>query len=370
MEKEKREEVALFKMKTLKNLKNPKFDANPLKNTLLKAHRKEILTLVMITTALFLTSFISAWSNNTFNNSLTSENLTLLYQKAQYDKGLPYNVSTLLSEGYSTGNWIAQNMSINNLTLDKLTFSIWVSSGTSGNVFYRIKYLSNLTQVAECDLGLASALFTLPTFTPFLRECDFSPDIYLNGDYYFMIMMNDTTSGSVRVYYETTNEIEGNRTENLSDSITSYSDDLVMRMTFNNLTYKSPTRWLKVPENTYVSNGFLNLSRYKNWNLSSFSYDNINKSISTTTPLSLYFSSDGNNLYVLHADTYDIVQYNLSSPYNISSATSLYSIDVYAQERLPQDIFFKLDGTKMYVTGSYYDYIRQYSLSTAWNLST
>jgi len=46
------------------------------------------------------------------------------------------------------------------------------------------------------------------------------------------------------------------------------------------------------------------------------------------------------------------------------------SFSVSSQETSPKGVFFKSDGTKMYVTGQSSDYTYQYSLSTAWDVST
>jgi sugar lactone lactonase YvrE len=46
------------------------------------------------------------------------------------------------------------------------------------------------------------------------------------------------------------------------------------------------------------------------------------------------------------------------------------SFSVAAQDTVPTDLFFKPDGTKLYVCGQTNDRIYQYSLSTAWDIST
>ena len=46
------------------------------------------------------------------------------------------------------------------------------------------------------------------------------------------------------------------------------------------------------------------------------------------------------------------------------------SFSIASQETSPKGVFFKSDGTKMYVTGQTSDYTYQYSLSTAWDVST
>ena len=42
------------------------------------------------------------------------------------------------------------------------------------------------------------------------------------------------------------------------------------------------------------------------------------------------------------------------------------SINIQTQESAPQDLFFKPDGTKVYITGQSGDDVNEYNLSTAW----
>ena len=56
---------------------------------------------------------------------------------------------------------------------------------------------------------------------------------------------------------------------------------------------------------------------------------------------------------------------------DISSASyDSVSFSVNSQDTAPQGIKFNSDGTKMYIVGSTNDNVYQYSLSTAWDLST
>lgn len=55
---------------------------------------------------------------------------------------------------------------------------------------------------------------------------------------------------------------------------------------------------------------------------------------------------------------------------DFASGTQLNSLDVSSQENEAQALFFKSDGTKMYYAGINNDTVYQYSLSTAWDIST
>jgi DNA-binding beta-propeller fold protein YncE len=89
-----------------------------------------------------------------------------------------------------------------------------------------------------------------------------------------------------------------------------------------------------------------------------------------TTPQGLFFKPDGTKMYVIGSAGDDVNEYNLSTAWDITTASYLQNFSVAAQETNPQGIFFKPDGTKMYVIGTAGDDVNEYDLSTAWDVST
>lgn len=108
------------------------------------------------------------------------------------------------------------------------------------------------------------------------------------------------------------------------------------------------------------------------WNISTASYqNNISLSARDTSPMGLFFKSDGTKMYFIGGNTYSIYEYTLSVPWEIIYSSYTQSFSVSAQETLPTGIHFKSDGTKMYITGHQFsNKITEYNLSTAWNIST
>lgn len=104
----------------------------------------------------------------------------------------------------------------------------------------------------------------------------------------------------------------------------------------------------------------------------SSSYANVNFSVATqdTSPTGLTFKSDGTIMYV-SGDTGNVIEeYALSSAWNVSTASHTSSYDVSSQTTDLEDVTFKTDGTKMYVLGGgTNDTVYQYSLSSAWDSS-
>jgi DNA-binding beta-propeller fold protein YncE len=107
------------------------------------------------------------------------------------------------------------------------------------------------------------------------------------------------------------------------------------------------------------------------WDISTASYvQNFSVSTQETLPSGLFFKDDGTKMYVLGYSGDDVNEYSLSAAWDISTASYVQNFSVSAQETTPAGLFFKPDGTKMYVGGQSGDDINEYSLSTAWDIST
>ena len=108
------------------------------------------------------------------------------------------------------------------------------------------------------------------------------------------------------------------------------------------------------------------------WSLSRAAYTNASFSVAaqSTGPEDIAFKTDGTKLYVLGGG-FGVFQYSLSTAWNLSTASyDSVSFSVTSEDATPTSLAFKSDGTKMYVVGNANDTVYQYSLSTAWNLST
>ncbi len=107
------------------------------------------------------------------------------------------------------------------------------------------------------------------------------------------------------------------------------------------------------------------------WDISTASYASISFSVTTqeATPRALFFKPDGTKMYVLGQTGDDVNEYDLSTAWNVSTA-SFVRASAAVGEATPTGLWFKDDGTKMYVTGQTNDTVREFSLSTAWNVST
>jgi photosystem II stability/assembly factor-like uncharacterized protein len=102
-------------------------------------------------------------------------------------------------------------------------------------------------------------------------------------------------------------------------------------------------------------------------------YDSIYFSVSTEdlTPTGLAFNSDGTKMYIVGSNTDSVYQYTLTTAWDISTASyGSVSFSVSTEDLTPTDIAFNLYGTKMYIVGASKDKVYQYTLTTAWDIST
>ena len=120
--------------------------------------------------------------------------------------------------------------------------------------------------------------------------------------------------------------------------------------------------------------GVLQYSMSTAWDLSTLSYDSVSFSVATQTgtrPQSLSFKTDGTKFYVVSTGNDTVFQYSLSTAWDLSTASyDSVSFSVSSQGNEPYGLTFKYDGTKMYISDLGNDFIYQYTLSTAWDLST
>lgn len=89
-----------------------------------------------------------------------------------------------------------------------------------------------------------------------------------------------------------------------------------------------------------------------------------------TSPQSLALSSDGTKVYIAGNANDKIVQYSMSTPWDISTAVYSQNVAVGAYDSLPFGLAFSSDGTFMYISGMTLDNVRRFTLSSAWNVST
>lgn len=89
-----------------------------------------------------------------------------------------------------------------------------------------------------------------------------------------------------------------------------------------------------------------------------------------TSATGVAFNDDGTKLYVVDGSGATIESFTLSTAYDVSSGSHTNSLDVSGQDGSPQGISFRENGERMYVAGDTNDSVFQYDLSTAFDIST
>ena len=109
------------------------------------------------------------------------------------------------------------------------------------------------------------------------------------------------------------------------------------------------------------------------YDVSTASYDSVSFSVASqeTSAQSVAFNDDGTKMYVTGYATDAVYQYSLSTAYDVSTASyDSVSLDISSQDTAPQKILWNPSGTKLYMLGYSSDKISQYNLTTAYDLST
>ena len=88
-------------------------------------------------------------------------------------------------------------------------------------------------------------------------------------------------------------------------------------------------------------------------------------------PWSVEFKPDGTKMYMVGGQNNTVYQYDLTTAFDVTTASyASKSFSVITQAPNARSLTFKPDGTKMYILDNAGDDIYQYSLSTAWDVST
>lgn len=111
------------------------------------------------------------------------------------------------------------------------------------------------------------------------------------------------------------------------------------------------------------------------FDISSASYDNVNKNVypQATQPRDIVFNSDGTRMFIV-SDTTNVrfvYQYNLSTGFDVANASySGYSYNLASQDSAPYAIAFNNDGTNFFFLGNATQTVYKYTLSTGFDLNS
>ena len=202
---------------------------------------------------------------------------------------------------------------------------------------------------------LTSAVYSSPTLT-----LTFSEDIHTDIDYARIHIRNaGQTSGGIIIDDITTKSLSGgtltatlDRSQHLMISSMSSPRIVIERDAVYDLSYNPLTVSIDVATAVFTGGSHHVESQ-------------------DTHPTGVAFSTDGTHMFVVGNSSKTVHQYALTTPWDVASAS--YDNDSYnvtSQDRYPTDVAFSPDGTRMFVAGFVNGRVYQYTLSTPWDITS
>ena len=87
-------------------------------------------------------------------------------------------------------------------------------------------------------------------------------------------------------------------------------------------------------------------------------------------PRGVTFSPDGTIMFVMGYASDSVYRYDLTTAWDITTATYVSAKSVSAQDGAPYTLAFSPDGTNMFVVGDDNNSVYRYDLTTAWDITT
>ena len=87
------------------------------------------------------------------------------------------------------------------------------------------------------------------------------------------------------------------------------------------------------------------------------------------SPTGVFFKPDGTLMYVIGSGNDYINVYELGIPWDVRTSVYSYQESVQTQENNPQDLYISPDGMKLFVVGSTGDDVNEYNLPSPWLLT-
>jgi hypothetical protein len=127
----------------------------------------------------------------------------------------------------------------------------------------------------------------------------------------------------------------------------------------------------KMYDTGYETDYIYQYTLVKAWEVWSASKDAIHF-VDTPSPADVQFKPDGTEMYVLGSDETGsgVYQYNLSTAWDINSASFDVSLTPVQGGASSRGIYFKDDGTRMFEVDHSDNIIYQYNLSVSWDVSS
>ena len=244
-----------------------------------------------------------------------------------------------------------------NYSAATLAFDTSVASSTTLSASSSLAITGDLTLEDEDTDG--NLYVTIDSDTPTVQQFNISGDAILTGNLKVVDIGSGLSLGDTFTVL-TANDISG----------TFATTDLPVTPAglFWDITHNATSVVIEIVD----SAGSLAYSDSGEYDISTATFEGVAHILGLhSTPTDMLFNEDGTVLYVIGYSTDFISQFNLTTPYDISTATfDAIALNVSGQEASPYTMLFNNDGTALYVMGISGNDINEYTLSTPYDIST
>ena len=121
--------------------------------------------------------------------------------------------------------------------------------------------------------------------------------------------------------------------------------------------------------NIFVQNAYAILESGDTLSTSNYEVRTFDVSDEESEPRDVTFSNDGKKMFIVGSNGDDVDEYTLSTAFNISTAVFVDSFSVASEDNKPFGVRFNNDGSKMFIAGRTSQKVFEYSLSVNFDVS-
>ena len=121
--------------------------------------------------------------------------------------------------------------------------------------------------------------------------------------------------------------------------------------------------------NIFIQNAYAYLESGDTLSTSNYEVQTFDVSDEEAAPRDVTFSDDGKKMFIVGNDGDDVDEYTLSTAYDISTAVFVDSFSVKSEDINPMGVRFNNDGSKMFIAGRQEKKVFEYSLSVNFDVS-
>ena len=121
--------------------------------------------------------------------------------------------------------------------------------------------------------------------------------------------------------------------------------------------------------NIFVQNAYAILESGDTLSTSNYEVRTFDVSGEEATPRDVTFSNDGKKMFIVGSNGDDVDEYTLSTAYDVSTAVFVDSFSVASEDDKPFGVRFNNDGSKMFIAGRTSQKVFEYSLSVNFDVS-